>query len=1220
MHVHMLCLLAVFSADSAADSGSQEMAAETIVRGQTQVYDEVPPVGQPYGAPAYSSPYGDPFLPGANPYGAGALPFSQNTNGIYQMNSYGTRLSLRHFAGEGVANRDSFTTFELFQPFWQGWSGMWFVDGRLLLDNHTNSGGNIGAGYRYLDPWMNRLWGASLWYDVDDTHRETFHQVGISLESLGDFFDFRTNVYIPVGDTEETTGFSAAAARFSGRGILLDRTRFEEVAMTGLDIEGGVPVPGFEPYSLRAYAGYYFFDADGNPDLHGVSGRVEGYLLPNLSLQLELTHDRVFDTNLVFAVSVFFGGEAVPASSAGGLPYRAIRGQSPTYDGGVGVPVQSGFGRSRLYDTVQRNYNVVVAERNTFETVTAVDPLTGLPLVVRHLDSNVASNGTGTFESPFNSDTSLLVGSSAGDVLFVHSGSTIDDNVTLLANQRLLGQAPGVTHLVDTQFGTVTLPVALSGSTAPILSPLAGDAVTIPTTAGSYEVSGFTIQPIAGSGIVGTDVDGQVTVSNNTIIATAAGQTGIMLASNGSAIFTILDNTITADLEAIDIDSDGAAAAVSATLSGNTATSNNGNAIDIDANGGGDIELNLNGNTVTAFNGIGISIDDTSNPATPTNIIITGFANNTVDGTPGGTGGILISESLFDANPSLAGFQSVSAGNTTIGELGDRVSGKGLSLTNVDGVLAFSNLNVFNQGDNGVEVKNGATTNDFTLNGTFDNVNTMNGAALNLDPLTTNLTINTLVSTNAAGASGIFLSEVSGTLNIGAATITNAGTNGVDIDDSDVAVTIGTLNVDGAMDGIELIETTTTGSGSLTVLSGNIQNVTGDAVNATDYAFLSLSNMSLAGGDNAVDVNTTIAATSTVALNNNLMTGGTGSAVDIDGTVANPVIITSFANNTVLDAGGTDGVTILNATFDADPFTSGIQQVSGGNLRIGSNLMPIMGDGLRLDQVRGDLAFNDLTIINDAGTGLFVRDAGGKTGTFALSNASGQIVTTGGTAMDIDPVVLDMTFSQVSATGAGTNTGIVLDTVSGSLTINSLNLDADTQGVSIVDSTAAISLNGGTIADTVGTATEGILITDSTNVTVQAVTISGSAPTWIGIDVTSADGGTYNFTNNIISNAVGVPPAANDILGIRVRNNSGSNDINLFANGNTITLTTGGANSTKGIGLNPTGAADIFLNPGVAPLDLGDNLITSDIDLDPTLPDADIFGSILINGTQEDSP
>jgi len=212
--------------------------------------------------------------------------------------------------------------------------GMWFVDGRLLVDNTRNTGGNIGGGYRYFDAWTNRLWGVGVWYDIDDTHSETFHQIGASFETLGDSFDYRFNAYIP-----------------------LDRTKQNAVAMTGFDLEAGIPVRGFESHNVRAFVGYYFFDVRNDYDVHGVSGRVEGNLLPNLSVQLEVTNDRMFDTNIVFGVSLFFGGDSVPAGRGGNVPYRAIRGQSPTFGGGYSAFGQPG---RRIFDSMQRNHNIVV--------------------------------------------------------------------------------------------------------------------------------------------------------------------------------------------------------------------------------------------------------------------------------------------------------------------------------------------------------------------------------------------------------------------------------------------------------------------------------------------------------------------------------------------------------------------------------------------------------------------------------------------------------------------------------------------------------------------------------------------------------------------------------------------------------------------------------------------------------------------------------------------
>src|SRR5690606_14318195 len=96
-----------------------------------------------------------------------------------------------------------------------------------------------------------------------------------------------------------------------------------------------------------------------------------------------------------------------------------------------------------------------------------------------------------------------------------------------------------------------------------------------------------------------------------------------------------------------------------------------------------------------------------------------------------------------------------------------------------------------------------------------------------------------------------------------------------------------------------------------------------------------------------------------LALDDNTLSSSAGAAADVNGTLGGSITVTSLSDNTVA-AGGSGGMLFNLVTFDADPNTGGIQQVSGGNTAIGSAGTRVQGDGLRLIDVTGDLAFDDL--------------------------------------------------------------------------------------------------------------------------------------------------------------------------------------------------------------------------------------------------------------------
>src|SRR5207249_9286598 len=94
--------------------------------------------------------------------------------------------------------------------------------------------------------------------------------------------------------------------------------------------------------------------------------------------------------------------------------------------------------RDRRADSFDRNPNIVVREGVREGVVTALDPATGLPILVRHIDSNAAPGGNGTFEHPFQTLQDTEDRSLVGDILYAHAGSVFTPDVTfnLKPNQR----------------------------------------------------------------------------------------------------------------------------------------------------------------------------------------------------------------------------------------------------------------------------------------------------------------------------------------------------------------------------------------------------------------------------------------------------------------------------------------------------------------------------------------------------------------------------------------------------------------------------------------------------------------------------------------------------------------------------------------------------------------------------------------------------------------
>src|SRR5262249_9573733 len=138
-------------------------------------------------------------------------------------------------------------------------------------------------------------------------------------------------------------------------------------AMRGLDTEVGGPLPWLASYGIKGYVGFYHYQADGSPQAFGGRGRLEARLTDNLDLNLIVSHDRVFNTTVVFQAAYRFGGRQSRLGAA------------------------RGDVEARLADRVERQESVTVTRTERFAGQSlALNPVTRQPLTVEHAASYAA--------------------------------------------------------------------------------------------------------------------------------------------------------------------------------------------------------------------------------------------------------------------------------------------------------------------------------------------------------------------------------------------------------------------------------------------------------------------------------------------------------------------------------------------------------------------------------------------------------------------------------------------------------------------------------------------------------------------------------------------------------------------------------------------------------------------------------------------------------------
>jgi hypothetical protein len=848
-------------------------------------------------------------------------------------------------SGQGPVQDLSIFPVEMF-PFFLMDHQLYFSDLRFFPTVDGTFGGNIGLGYRIYNPSLDRVFGISGWYDADGTRDPYLQQLGLSLETYGKWWDFRTNLYLPIGQTYESTGYSAASntARFVGNNVVYDELQGYIAAMGGVDMEVGVPIPGkfFEDHNTRLYGGWYYFVDNQGDHIAGGSARLQANLYQGLDGSVQVTNDNFFNTRAFVGLSWTFG---------------------PLHRSELSDPSQ----QARLGEHVTRNYTVLAPTRSqTDPNVVAIDPDTGSPYTIAHVNSAATAGGTGTINSPYQSLAAAAA--SNATIIFVHANSVFSGanaSVNLSPGEVLLGDGGGLQHTIAVSSGTLVLPHSASSTSLPILESSTGNAITL---APGVIVSGFTINSPAQNGIFGDGASG--TIANVTI--NNAGTNGIMLVNSTSAI-GISNATINNSVgNGLVIQGGTGNITFGGTISGSQ-----GYDVAVIGTGGGTVDLtglslpgsnsqgvllfnnagNVSFNNLSVFNsaGRGIDIEDESGQVQ--------FAGTT---TVSGAA----AESVFIGS-------LLSTGNVTFDNLDiSHREGPGLSINQSSGTVAVTGTttitNEIGSDASGISITNSSGNTTFTGAVTVSNAATNPGVSLQSNTGVTTFSSLNLSSVNGTG----FFANLGGTLVINSAQTAGAGgsissANGtaVDIENTNMNVYLASVSSTNAPAGIKLIADPgyfyVTGNASNAIgTGGTIQgdtigviaqnsgtiglvgmNLTGNGlgIQAQHVQTFGLANTSISGstsyGIDALDVGTLSLVSSTLTGNG---AASIRSQYDQLGVytvqIASSTLTSSTADNLLISAlSGSEGST-LNLTVQGTAFTNGASNTAGINVAWNGNL------------------------------------------------------------------------------------------------------------------------------------------------------------------------------------------------------------------------------------------------------------------------------------------
>ena len=839
----------------------------------------------------------------------------------------------------------------------------------------------------------------------------------------------------------------------------------------------------------------------------------------------------ITDTATIDRVTITGGTTAIDLQSVPGTVN--VTGSSLVNNTGTSLNIDGGAPTVNFNGTISNSLtgsNSVHVANTTGGTVNIAGTITeeqGQGLLFENVAGDV--NVTATTNITDGVDRGIYIRNSSGNFFFDDASiTTFFDNTVDLENNvgatiafNNLQVAPDQsTGLRAINSGTVTVQTGLINS-------LNGPAVDIQDTAIDITMDNIISSNSTSNGLNFDNATGSFTVNNTTDVTGASG-TAISATNSGGLAANFGETTISASASGVNLSSNAGGTFAFQNLD---VTSTNGTGLLV--NDGGTVNFTGNSPTITASGGPAVNI--------------TGSTGQT-NGTAGWTFGSLSSSNSTTNGVVLTSLNddfSVTSGTSVSGAAGTSISLNG----GTNDFTFGSPVVISSRNDVGININGTGGDVNFGIT-SVDNANNVGGAGVIVQ--NTAASGSTTFSQANVTASG---NSVRITDNLGLVTLNggamSAGQNGVQIDNSDV--NLNNVSVNAGNDGVVVNNGATDRTVNIDSLSVNSAGGQGLElnVNGTGTLTSNITNSTISSTGNAFDAATSAAGGDLVlALDNNTLSSSASAAADVNGSLGGTITVTSLADNTVL-AGGTGGMLFDTVTFDSDLTTVGNQQVSGGNTTIGASSSRVQGDGVRLIDVSGDLAFNNLDIFNNNGTGLLVDTKTGGT-TFNLVTGSGTIDTTNGTAMFLDPLTVNMNLTSVSSTSAGGN-GVHFDEVAGTINIGTVNVsESGGNGVLIENSSANIDFNRVNLAGGGTGMTNGIVLTDNTG----TFDLSGGASTistTSGAGVSVTNQATFTIDNTTMT---GIGGAGIDITA------SGTNDVNATITDNTITCTGNALNAT----------------------------------------------------------
>jgi hypothetical protein len=589
-------------------------------------------------------------------------------------------------------------------------------------------------------------------------------------------------------------------------------------ALSGVDYEGTVHLPDWRSIQTAVSAGGYYFDSSSTAAANGWRARASVAFRDMVAAQFVVQDDQVFGRTYNVIVEL---RNLIRHRATSNTP------MDPLFRNLEG----SGDGRTimhRLGDPVVRQQNIVLQRREFVARDTGGTPFTFLHVV------EGAVGGDGSIDNPYGSFTNAMADGMAGTAItYTPRGGTFTEDFMLADGATVWSNGP--LRQISTTDGLATLP--FSGANAELGSSPSTINGNV-TLNNNTEFSGFNVMGgLNGAGLTSVNVNRMAINMSPMDAIGLTGSDGVSLTDlliTSPAVHGISLGDTTATLTRVEIQDAGddaieiATAGTNPTVTIDTLTVANalGEAIDVDA-GAGDLALTVQ-NFTTNSNDHGLSVTKTGAGDVTLSLQNGNVTSDTgtgirVDGSGGGGGTLYVTR--FET-------MTVQAANT--------------------GGILFDTV-------------------------TFD----ANGAAAGI-PTVASQTLNVGASGARVNGSGVSLTNVMGSWNMGTASIFNRSGAGVHVDNSAGTITDLTLSslADGTLD-------------TLDHLSLDLDTVT------TDLNFNSV--ISTDSIDHAIELNT---VTGEIVSRSTTSTNSTAKAFYYENIMAADPFVANFGATTINEALG----------------------------------------------------------------------------------------------------------------------------------------------------------------------------------------------------------------------------------------------------------------------------------------------------------------------------